>query len=200
MKKSKLIQLITTVAPMIDQLSQREAEREKRAESRQSTFVAGVLSGFSHVGARLDSVGVRLDSAVVTLREYVADTVRATTRVVDIFDRAERHQREHRDDVTVTLTSAEMLTLLNERIGAISKHIADVRVIVGRARDKDLADRSLAEVLTERSELVFLRDHLSVGKVFELSQANAVIFAPADYDSILERLARRFEAASTDEG
>ena len=199
MKKSKLMQLITTVAPMIDQLRQREAEREKRAESRHSSFVAGVYNGFSHGAARLDSVGGRLDSAVVTLREYATDTTRATTRVVDIFDRAERHQREHRDDVTVTLTSAEMLTLLNERIGAVSKYIADVRVIVGRPKDEDLAD-ILEEALTERSELMFLRDHLSVGKVFELSQAKAMIFAPADYDSMLERLARRLKAAPTDEG
>ena len=72
-------------------------------------------------------------------------------------------------------------------------------MIVGRPKDEDLAD-ILEEALTERSELMFLRDHLSVGKVFELSQAKAMIFAPADYDSMLERLARRLKAAPTDEG
>lgn len=192
MKMDKILNLAAMVAPF---LAEREAKREAKREAREEHLASAQLSHASFVQNALAGLGEQADRALAALRDYSSETYTVTRQALGVFERIELRTRDHRDDLTVTITSDEASKLLDEQFIALDKYIAGVRAIIERADAEDVeeadVDDALESALEVRSEVAFFRAHLSPSKVFEMTRSKAMFLAPVDYDSMLADLDKR---------
>lgn len=195
MKFDKILNLATLVTPFLAERARVEDEREAKRAAREEHLASVLFSHASFVQSALAGLGERADRALAALRDYSSETYTVTRQALGVFERMELRTREHRDDLTVTITSDEASKLLDEQFIALDKYIAGVRAIIERADAEDVeeadVDDALESALEVRSEVAFFRAHLSPGKVFEMTRSKAMFLAPVDYDSMLANLDKR---------
>lgn len=193
MKMDKILNLAAMVAPFLAERARVEDEREAKRAAREEHLASVLFSHASFVQSALAGLGERADRALAALRDYSSDNF--TVQALGVFERMELRTREHRDDLTVTITSDDASKLLDEQLIALDKCIAGVRAIIERADAEDVeeadVDDALESALEVRSEVAFFRAHLSPGKVFEMTRSKAMFLAPVDYDSMLADLDKR---------